>query len=588
MTSSSASTHVQMDSILMLEIGSVRTRASLVDIVERQYRLVATADHATTAEPSTGGDVGEGVRQALDELAEVVGHNFFDESGQLIVPSRGSGQGVDAVVLTLSLQADIRVVLVGLLPDLSLRSLRKLNESAPVRIVEELSLGDRRTDEARMDALCNAKPDILLVAGGTEGGAVDALERMLEVVGLGIHVMSSATKPQVLFMGNSAAASRVTDLLQGVAAVTTARNIRPSLEVEDLESGRVALNEMTASVLRSRLTGIEESLGWAGGVLTPAPLGFGTVVQLLGRSSPAKSGVVGVSLGAGSTILGAAFGSNMELSVRPDINLSYNAPKLLETVSIKEIIRWIPADVSEDLIRDFIFNLTLYPRTIPMTNEDLWIELAVAREIIRSVLRTAAPSWKVPFTWAWPGLLPPLDTVFGSGGVLAGVPKPGLAALVLLDAIQPPGIMRLKLDSQSMVCTLGAAARVNPLAVVQVLDSGSFPTLGSAVCPVGRARAGDPVMRYKLQYQDGRQIREDIRFGTITIVPLALGEKAQMNIQLHRQFDIGGGNGQGGTYTVEGGLVGLIIDARGRPMSMETEPGKARRQQEEWLHQIAA
>jgi hypothetical protein len=579
-----ASQDATVDSILMLEIGTIRTRALLVDVVERQYRLVAATEHSTTAEPSAGGDVGEGVRQALDQLAELVGCNFFDEAGQLVVPARGGGQGVDAVVLTLSLQADIRVVLVGLLPDLSLRSLRKLNESAPVRMVAELSLGDRRTDESRMDALCNAKPDIILVAGGTEGGAEETLERMLEVVGLGIHVMSQANKPQVLFMGNSAAAKRVTELLQGVTTVTVARNIRPSLEVEDLESARVALNEMTAAVLRSRLTGIEESLAWAGGVMTPAPLGFGTVVQLLGRSAPPKRGVVGVSLGAGSTILGAAFGAAMELTVRPDLNLSDNLPRVLEASSLKDIARWIPAEVSEEQIRDFIHNKTLFPRTIPMSNEELWMELAVAREIIRSLLRTTVPTWKVPFTWAWPNLLPPLETVFGSGGVLAGVPKPGLAALVLLDAIQPPGFVRLKLDMQSMVCALGAAARANPLAVVQVLDSASFPTLGTAVCPVGRAHPGDPVLRFRLQYEDGRQLREDIRFGTITVVPLPLGEKAQMNIQLNRQFDLGGGNGQGGTYTVEGGLVGLIIDARGRPIAMETELAKNIKQQEDWLH----
>ena len=108
------------DSLLLLNIGTSHTRASLVDIVERQYRMVATAESSTTADAPYS-DVGEGVRFALDQLSELVGCDFFDESGQLIVPSRGGGTGVDAVVLTLSLQADVRVALVGLLPDISLR-----------------------------------------------------------------------------------------------------------------------------------------------------------------------------------------------------------------------------------------------------------------------------------------------------------------------------------------------------------------------------------------------------------------------------------------------------------------------------------
>jgi hypothetical protein len=123
--------------------------------------------------------------------------------------------------------------------------------------------------------------------------------------------------------------------------------------------------------------------------------------------------------------------------------------------------------------------------------------------------------------------------------------------------------------------------------VVQVLDSPAFPHLGTAVCPVGKSHMGDPVLRYRMQYADGRQIRGDVRFGMIEIVPLPLGQKAQITIQLHRHFDLGlGGYGQGGTFAVEGGLAGLIIDARGRPLVFESDHAKNRKLQEDWLTQI--
>jgi hypothetical protein len=575
------------DSLLLLNVGTTHTRASLIDIVERQYRMVATVEFSTTADAPYG-DVGEGVRFALDQLAGLVGCEFFDETGQLIVPSRGSGTGVDAVVLTLSLQADVRVALVGLLPDISLKSIRKLANSAPVRVVAEISLGDRRTDEGRMDALCQSKPDLIVVAGGSEGGAQEAVLRLMEVVGLSIYMMPQDSKPQVLFMGNSAVAGKVQDLLKACQCpVSTARNIRPSLENEALDPGRVALNDMTAQILRSRLGGIEGLLSWTGGILTPSPLGMGTVVQLQGRSAPPNKGALGISVGSGSTTLAAGFGDTLELSVRPDLNLGRNAPKLLENTSWRDVLRWLPMEYSEFDLRDYLHNKALYPRTVPATAEDLRVEMAVVREVIRTAVRAASPSWRVPFTWPWAGLLPPAVSILGSGSAFTNVPKPGYSALTLLDAFQPPGITNLILDAQNMVCALGAAGRVNPLAVVQVLDSPAFPRLGTAICPVGKSHMGDPVLRYRLQYADSRQIRGDVRFGMIDLVPLPLGQKAQITIQLHRHFDLGlGGFGQGGSFVVEGGLAGLIIDARGRPLVFESDPAKNRKLQDDWLTQI--
>jgi hypothetical protein len=577
------------DSLLLINVGTTHTRVSLIDIVERQYRMVATAENATTADAPYL-DVGEGVRFSLDKLAELVGCEFFDDTGQLIVPSRGSGTGVDAVVLTLSLQADVRVALVGLLPDISLRSVRKLTESAPVRVVAEVSLGDRRSDEARMDALCQANPDLILVSGGSEGGASDAVLRLMEVIGLSIYMMPSDSKPQVLFMGNSSVAAKVQDLLKACkCTVTTARNIRPSLDTEDLDPGRVALNDMTAQILRARLGGIEGLLAWTGGVLTPSPLGMGTIIELMARGAPPKKGALGVSVGSGSTTLAAGFGNILELSVRPDLNLGRNAPHLLELTSWRDVARWLPMEFSEEALRDYLHNKALYPQTIPATAEDLRIEMAIIREVIRATVRAASPSWRVPFTWPWAGVLPPVASVTGTGSAFSNVPRPGYAALMLLDSIQPPGVTSLILDAQNMMCALGAAGRVNPLAVVQVLESPAFPRLGTALCPVGKSHTGDPVLRYRLQYADGRQIRGDVRFGMIEVVPLPLGQKAQITVQLHRHFDLGlGGYGQGGTFPVEGGLAGLIIDARGRPLVFESDPAKNRKLQDDWLAQITA
>jgi hypothetical protein len=54
-----------------------------------------------------------------------------------------------------------------------------------------------------------------------------------------------------------------------------------------------------------------------------------------------------------------------------------------------------------------------------------------------------------------------------------------------------------------------------------------------------------------------------------------------------RQFDVGlGGPGKAGKRRVSGGLVGLIIDARGRPLRLSGEADRRQSQMQQWLWDV--
>ena len=581
-----ASSKLEAESILSVDVGTSFTRVALFDVVENRYRLLGVARALTTAEFPVL-DVSEGIHQAVEALARIVGRTLSDSRGQLILPTRPDGSGVDVVALSFSLQAEVRTALVGLLAEYSLKSVRNLARSAPVEVVAEVSLGDREGDEALLDLLIEAHPDLIVIAGGTEGGASQALLRTLEVVGLSVFLLPGEQRPQVLFVGNSAVADQVRELLKPVGAVYVGPNVRPSLDVEALDGARSELNNRVVEILRSKLSGLEEPLAWTGGVFTPGAVGIGTVIRFLGQAFEGKKGVMGVSVGAGSTILCSAFGSSLSLSVRPDLNLGRNASRLLETSTLEEIAHWLPMEMRRDAIRDYLFNKTLYPRSIPCTPEDLWLEQAIARSLIRAALRGVATTWQIDHVAVWPGLLPPCEPIVGSGGPLTNVPRPGQAALMLLDALEPPGITTLILDAHNLLPALGAMARINPLAVVQVLDSPSFPNLGTVISPVGHAHPGETVLRYQMAYEDGRRVHGQVPFGAIEVLALGPGQTARIALQPSRHFDLGlGGPGQGGTIRASGGLVGVILDVRGRPIVPFPDPGRQRRAMEEWLMQI--
>ena len=70
----------------------------------------------------------------------------------------------------------------------------------------------------------------------------------------------------------------------------------------------------------------------------------------------------------------------------------------------------------------------------------------------------------------------------------------------------------------------------------------------------------------------------------------ALGERAALKLWPSRDFDVGLGRGNAATprAEVEGGAVGIIVDARGRPLSLPD--GKEKRQAKllQWLQAMRA
>jgi hypothetical protein len=266
------------------------------------------------------------------------------------------------------------------------------------------------------------------------------------------------------------------------------------------------------------------------------------------------------------------------------------AAGILEHVELEDVLRWLPVEISEAAARDYILNKSLFPTTIPAEIEELHLEYAVAREIIRVAVARARDNWTDKMANGRQEFLPPLEPIIGSGAVLARSPSPGHAALVMLDALQPTGISTLVLDPYNLLPTLGAAAANLPMVTVQVLESGSFVSLGTVIAPIGMGRVGRPALRVRLDKEGAAEpIEGQVKFGQLAVLPLRQGEQAQLTVRPERGFDVGfGGPGKGAALKVTGGAVGLIIDARGRPLQLPRDPNMRRELNQKWLWDIGA
>jgi hypothetical protein len=62
-----------------------------------------------------------------------------------------------------------------------------------------------------------------------------------------------------------------------------------------------------------------------------------------------------------------------------------------------------------------------------------------------------------------------------------------------------------------------------------------------------------------------------LSFGDLRLVPLASGQKALITVQPAKQVNLGAGAGVSVTREVQGGVVGLLLDGRGRPLQLPTD-----------------
>ena len=372
--------------------------------------------------------------------------------------------------------------------------------------------------------------------------------------------------------------------------IAQAPNVRPSLRQEDLAHVRLAIGEAIAEARGKRVSGFQELEQWAGGYLMLTADAFGRVIKYLSRIYDPEKAVIGVDVGASHTMIAAAFEGDMRLRVDTQLGLGEPLPQLLKRCKLEDIMRWLPFEFPKQDLLDYIYNKAIHPGLVPTEERTLQIELALARELIRAAMKQARTGWPrgkdLNSTW----LLPPTEPIIASGSVLSRTPRPGYAALTLLDALEPTGITTMVLDPHGLSPSLGAASGPVPMLAVHVLESGSYISLGTVVAPIGRTKLGRKILTLHLEPEhDSEGVAGEVRMGQLAVLPLRQGEYARLTLRPERGIDVGfGGPGKAGALRIAGGALGLIIDARGRPLELDRDPVRRREMNEKWLWDIGA
>ena len=609
----------EVDSILVADCGNSFTRVSLLERVEASYCFVAHTLAPTTVEPPWS-DVSIGVRHAIAQITHTTGRVLLDNKGTLITPRTGE-QGVDLFIATASAAQPLQVVLAGLVSQVSLASLQRVaTASAYVQIVGLISrdyvgppieLGPHDADgamarsgpgtaaqagaglsgEDKIALIRQRHPDVVWIAGGTDGGSREPVHDLVETIALACTLVNNPPRPTIVYAGNAELRSEIVELIGEEVELEVVDNIRPTLDVENLATAQSALQSAYVQRKLQRLPGIGNLIRWSAAPMLPTAQALGYLVLYLERLYESGKGVLCADVGSATTTVAASFPDAMEhghqpsLQVAADLGVGYGAPELLRRVGVEAIENWLPFEPEPGEVQATLLNKGIRPTTIPQDRRQLLIEQAAAREALRLVMRQARETWNPDTSDEQRWLTPLVEPIIASGAILGQSPRLGQAVLMLLDAIEPVGITTIVIDEYGLAPALGAMAVIQPLAAVQALDSGAFLTLGTVVAPVGRARPGEVVMRVKITFEQGGELEIEAKYGSLEVLPLRTGEKATLELKPRRGISVGRVKG---AVEVNGGVIGLVIDARGRPLRLPSEPKERRQQVQQWLWDMGA
>lgn len=564
---------IDSGSLLAYEIGTVTTHAILFDVVDGCYRFVAISQATSTADAPFN-DVREGIQQATLSLQRITGRRFFNDDQSLAIPAN-DGHGVDLVAASLSAGPSIKTILAGLLEDVSLESLQRLARRTYTKVVDTISLNDRRRPEEQIDTFLQLQPELLMIAGGTDGGATRSLQKIVEIIAMTCQLLPESKRPSVLFAGNKNAAEMVKLKLQPLlSSLRICPNIRPSIQSEDLGPAQRNLNELYAHLRGNQIMGVSELDRLSANTLISTSHAMGRMIRFLGDE--ARKGVLGVDIGASHTTVAAGYRGHLSLGVYPDLGIGEESASILRYTKPEEIIQWLPFDIPAEQVKEHLYQKSIHPTSLPATPEDLAIEQATARQALRLAYLRIMKEIPADFLRPASHLPPYFEPIFAGGSVITQAPNGGQSLLLLLDAIQPLGFTTIILDQNNLLPALGAAAIRVPILPIQVIESPAFRYLATVVTPYSSAKKGTPILNARLIRQSGVETRVEVKQGALEVLALSPGQKGRLYLEPLHHVDIGFGAGKTRKegYPISGTMFGVVIDGRGRPLRLPADPNQ--------------
>jgi uncharacterized protein (TIGR01319 family) len=404
-----------MSLALLIDFGSTFTKILAVDLASEE--ILAFAQSGTTVET----DITLGLRRAVDMLPPHLRQAPFEYK---IASSSAAG--------------GLRMITIGLIPELSAEAGKRAALGAGAKVVKVFSF---RLSSREIGELEELRPDILLLAGGTDGGNREVIVENARLIAAG------AVQCPILVAGNKAAADEVNSILASAGKQTILTdNVMPEVNVLHVEPAR----EMIRRVFIERIIqakGLKRAEDFVDGILMPTPTAVLKAAQLLSRGTGPEKGIgdlVVVDVGGATTdVHSIGEGTPMQpgvvrkglpeplakRSVEGDLGIRYNAETILKVCGRKKILENMAAAGAG--LAEKISALAEKVDLLPQCPEDRQLDFALAAAAAKTAVERH--SGTIETLWGPQGQyfvqygkdLTAVGHLIGTGGIFVHHPDPG-------------------------------------------------------------------------------------------------------------------------------------------------------------------
>jgi uncharacterized protein (TIGR01319 family) len=451
-----------MSAALLIDFGSTYTKLRAIDLDRR--RVLGSGQGPSTVTS----DIMVGMKAALADLEQRLGG--LPRFKYRLASSSAAG--------------GLRMVTVGLVRELTAEAARRAALGAGARLVGTFAYRLTRMDVDNIVALA---PDIVLLAGGTDGGNSEVL--LANAAALGKSTLACP----VVLAGNRSAGDEAVSLLAN-SEVTVCANVMPEFNVLDVEPARAAIRRVFIErivhakgidraqaeldqVLMPTPAAVLEGArlladGWSGAeglgpLLVVDPGGATTDVHSIADGNPSVAGVIPQGLPE----------PRVKRTVEGDLGMRHNALTIVEAVGLDAIAA--DSNLATSAVTDLIGKITRDVEHLPQGTEEIALDQALACAAVSQAVARHCGTVSTVYTATGPVTvqhgkdLSALAVVIGTGGALVHSRDPGAVLRRTLASTDDPFSLRPRqpkflLDREYLLYACGLLGSVEPQAAFEL------------------------------------------------------------------------------------------------------------------------
>lgn len=457
---------------ILFDVGSTFTKAAAIDSVQGELVWLARAQAPTTVK-----DIHHGLSEALNGLAAAL-------NVEKIVARN--------VQATSSAAGGLRMVAMGFMPRVTAKAAKEVAMNAGARVLEVMSFEDQ--PENKLEMLREIQPDIILLAGGTDGGNQESLVADARLIA------DSKVKATVVIAGNVSSQPQVETILQSVGMSTVrVANVMPTIHSLNVKPAREAIHEQFIHQITNAkgLGKLMERLTVNKVIPTPGAILLAT--ELLAKGTREEKGIGNlavVDLGGATTDIhsvlpyldelsieekGLVLTNEKQLSYRTvegNLGLRVSAHGIVEAAGEKAILNRV-AIADEELaksLNNYTLRLEANPEYLALSVQDKLFDYALAETAVAIAFKRHAgyiAQHFDPVMGIVPGTpvgrdLRRIKTVIAVGGIFTSLTDKE-APQIIKDALRNPGIsllptanIKVIIDQCYLLYAIGLLAEYRP------------------------------------------------------------------------------------------------------------------------------